>query len=65
MVSCTILSWGVVFLVVAQIAAVLGFTPLADTAADIAWRLFVVGFIVLVAFARLDHEGGSRLNGRD
>jgi uncharacterized membrane protein YtjA (UPF0391 family) len=65
MVSCTILSWGVVFLVVAQIAAVLGFTPLADTAAEIASRLFVVGFIVLVAFAGLDREGGSRLNGRD
>ena len=65
MVSCTILSWAVVFLVVAQIAAVLGFTPFADTAADIAWRLFVVGFIMLVAFADWDREAGSRLNGRD
>ena len=43
-------SWAVTFLVVALIAAVLGFSGLAGTAANIAWILFVVGLILALAF---------------
>ena len=43
-----VVSWVVVFLVVAPIAAVLGFTAIAGTAANIAWILFVVGVILFV-----------------
>jgi uncharacterized membrane protein YtjA (UPF0391 family) len=44
-----IASWVVVFLAVALIAAVLGFTALAGTALNIAWILLVVGLILFVA----------------
>lgn len=40
------LSWAVTFLVVALIAAVLGFSGIAGAATNIAWILFVVGIIV-------------------
>jgi uncharacterized membrane protein YtjA (UPF0391 family) len=45
------LSWAVVFFVVALIAAVFGFTGLAGTAVNIAWILVVVGVILAVVFA--------------
>ena len=43
--------WAVVFLVVALLAAVFGFTGLAGTAVNIAWILVVVGLIFAVVFA--------------
>ena len=44
------LSWAVVFLVVAIIAGLLGFTGIAGTAANIAWILFVIGIILAIVF---------------
>jgi uncharacterized membrane protein YtjA (UPF0391 family) len=43
-------SWAVVFLVVALVAALLGFGGLAGTAANIAWILFVVGLVLALVF---------------
>jgi uncharacterized membrane protein YtjA (UPF0391 family) len=48
-----VVSWVVVFLVVALIAAVLGFTAIAGTAVNIAWILFVVGLILVVVLTGL------------
>jgi uncharacterized membrane protein YtjA (UPF0391 family) len=45
------IGWAVTFLVVALIAAVLGFTGVAGVATNIAWILFVVGLILAVVFA--------------
>lgn len=44
------IGWAVTFLVVALIAAVLGFSGIAGMAANIAWILFVVGLILAVVF---------------
>lgn len=44
------LTWAVVFLVIAIIAGVLGFSGIAGTAVNIAWILFVVGLILAVVF---------------
>jgi uncharacterized membrane protein YtjA (UPF0391 family) len=44
------LHWALVFLVVAIIAAVLGFTGIAGAATNIAWILFVVGLVVALVF---------------
>ena len=44
------LYYAVVFLVIALIAGVFGFTGLAGTAANIAWILFVVGFVLALVF---------------
>jgi uncharacterized membrane protein YtjA (UPF0391 family) len=44
-------SWAVVFLIVALLAALFGFTGLAGTPVNIAWILFVVGLILFVVFA--------------
>jgi uncharacterized membrane protein YtjA (UPF0391 family) len=44
------LQWALIFLVVALIAAVFGFTGLAGTAVNIAWILFVVGLIMALVF---------------
>jgi uncharacterized membrane protein YtjA (UPF0391 family) len=45
------MSWAVVFLAVALIAGVLGFSGIAGTAANIAWILFVIGLVLaLVMF---------------
>jgi uncharacterized membrane protein YtjA (UPF0391 family) len=41
--------WAVVFLVIALIAALMGFTGIAGTSMNIAWILFVVGMIFAVA----------------
>ena len=43
-------SWAVTFLVVALIAAVLGFSGIAGTAVNIAWILAIVGLIAAVIF---------------
>jgi uncharacterized membrane protein YtjA (UPF0391 family) len=44
------IGWAVTFLVIALIAAVLGFSGIAGTAMNIAWILFVVGLILAVVF---------------
>jgi len=44
------ISWAVVFLVIALIAAVLGFSGVAGAATNIAWILFVVGLVVALVF---------------
>ncbi len=47
------LHWALVFLVIAIIAAVMGFTGIAGAATNIAWILFVVGLVVaLVLFLK-------------
>jgi uncharacterized membrane protein YtjA (UPF0391 family) len=44
------LYWAAVFLVVALIAAVLGFSGIAGMSMNIAWILFVVGLILAIVF---------------
>ena len=44
------LYWAAVFLVVALIAAVLGFSGIAGLSMNIAWILFVVGLILAIVF---------------
>ena len=43
-------SWAVTFLIIALIAAILGFTGIAGTAINIAWILAVVGIILALVF---------------
>jgi uncharacterized membrane protein YtjA (UPF0391 family) len=45
------ISWAVTFLVIALIAAVLGFTGIAGMSMQLAWILFVVGLVLAVVFA--------------
>jgi len=47
------IAWAATFLVIALIAAVLGFTGIAGLATNIAWILFVVGLILPNVFAVL------------
>ncbi len=42
--------WAITFLIVALIAAALGFSGIAGTAVNIAWILFVVGLILAIVF---------------
>jgi uncharacterized membrane protein YtjA (UPF0391 family) len=44
------LYWAAVFLVIALVAAVLGFAGIAGMSMNIAWILFVVGLILAVVF---------------
>ncbi len=44
------IGWAVTFLVIAIIAALLGFSGIAGTAVNIAWILFVVGLILALLF---------------
>jgi uncharacterized membrane protein YtjA (UPF0391 family) len=44
------LSWAVTFLVIALIAAVLGFSGVAGTAVNAAWICAVVGIILALVF---------------
>lgn len=44
------MNWALIFLVIAIVAALLGFTGVAGTAVNIAWILFVVGLILAVVF---------------
>jgi uncharacterized membrane protein YtjA (UPF0391 family) len=53
------LSWAVVFLVVAIIAGLLGFTGIAGTAANIAWILFVIGARVYAGAVLQTDEGDT------
>jgi uncharacterized membrane protein YtjA (UPF0391 family) len=52
------LSWTMTFLILALIAAALGFTGLAGTASHIAWILFVV-FLVVSAINLITGRRGS------
>jgi len=47
------ISWAITFLVIALIAAVLGFTGIAGTAVNIAWILVVVGVVLAIVFGVL------------
>lgn len=44
------LYWAAVFLVIALVAAVLGFSGVAGVSMNIAWILFIVGLIFAVVF---------------
>jgi len=50
------ISWAAAFLILALIAAVLGFSGIAGVATQIAWILFVVGLVLAVIFS----IGGKR-----
>ncbi|MBY0484201.1 DUF1328 domain-containing protein [Nitrosomonas sp.] len=43
-------NWALTFLVIALIAAVLGFSEIAGTATEIAWIAFIVGIIMAIIF---------------
>jgi len=47
------ISWAITFLVIALIAAVLGFSGIAGTAVNIAWILVVVGVVLAIVFGVL------------
>jgi uncharacterized membrane protein YtjA (UPF0391 family) len=47
------ISWAITFLIIALIAAVLGFTGIAGTAVHIAWILVVVGVVLAIVFGVL------------
>jgi uncharacterized membrane protein YtjA (UPF0391 family) len=44
------LYWAAVFLVIALVAALLGFTGVAGLSMNMAWILFIIGLIVAVVF---------------
>jgi uncharacterized membrane protein YtjA (UPF0391 family) len=44
------ISWAVTFLVIALIAAVLGFSGVAGTAVNLAWICAIIGIILAVVF---------------
>ena len=44
------ISWAVIFLIIAIIAGILGFSGIAGTATQIAWNAFVVGIIMAIFF---------------
>jgi len=50
------IGWAATFLIIALLAAVLGFTGIAGIAVQLAWILFVVGLALAVVFA----IGGQR-----
>ncbi len=41
-------NWALIFLVIAIVAGILGFSRIAGTATNIAWVLFVVGLVIAV-----------------
>jgi uncharacterized membrane protein YtjA (UPF0391 family) len=47
------ISWAITFLIIALIAAVLGFSGIAGTAVHIAWILVVVGVVLALVFGLL------------
>lgn len=47
----SMIGWAATFLIIALIAAVLGFSGVAGVATNIAWILFVVGLILALVFA--------------
>ena len=44
------LNWAVIFLVIAVIAAIFGFSGVAGVAVNIAWILAVIGSILAIVF---------------
>jgi uncharacterized membrane protein YtjA (UPF0391 family) len=50
------IAWAATFLILALVAALLGFSGIAGVATQIAWILFVVGLVLAVVFA----IGGKR-----
>ena len=44
------LYWAAVFLVIALVAALLGFSGVAGLSMNMAWILFIIGLIVAVVF---------------
>ena len=55
------IGWAATFLIIALIAAVLGFTGIAGVATQIAWMLFVVGLVLGVVFLLLGRRGRTPL----
>lgn len=55
-----LLSWAIGFLIVALIAALLGFGGLAGTATDFATMLFWIALVLAVVFFVLNAVGGRR-----
>lgn len=51
--------WAITFLIVAIVAALLGFSGIAGTATNIAWILFVVGLVVALVFFILGRRPSS------
>lgn len=49
--------WAVIFLVIAIVAALFGFSGIAGTATNIAWILFVVGLILAIVFMVMGRRG--------
>ncbi|HZM46376.1 MAG TPA: DUF1328 domain-containing protein [Burkholderiales bacterium] len=47
------ISWAVTFLVIALIAAVLGFSGIAGTAVNLAWICAIIGIILALVFGVL------------
>lgn len=52
------ISWAVTFLVIALIAAVLGFSGIAGTAVNLAWIFAVIGVILAVVFGVMGRRPG-------
>jgi uncharacterized membrane protein YtjA (UPF0391 family) len=44
------LNWAVIFLIIAVVAAIFGFSGIAGTAVNIAWILAVIGIIAAIVF---------------
>jgi uncharacterized membrane protein YtjA (UPF0391 family) len=53
------ISWAVTFLVIALIAAVLGFSGIAGTAVNLAWIFAVIGVILAVVFGVMGRRPGA------
>lgn len=49
-------SWALMFLVMALISALFGFTGIAGTATNIAWIMFIVGIVLAIVFAIAGHD---------
>jgi uncharacterized membrane protein YtjA (UPF0391 family) len=59
-VKTTMLSWALIFLIVAIIAGILGFSGIAGAASNIAWILFVL-FLVLFLVSLVRGRRGPRV----
>lgn len=44
------IGWAATFLIIALVAAVLGFTGVAGVATNIAWILFLIGLVLALVF---------------
>ena len=53
------LSWAVAFFVIGMLAALVGFSGVAETAVSIAWTLAVLGIVVFVVLLVLDRQPPS------